>query len=233
MSARVSKRPQSWKKGDPINSPVIESIALDPREMIARERYKFLIGAVVPRPIAFITTCNADGVINLAPFSFFNGVASNPLTVTISIARGVSKEKKDTLSNIEANGEFVVNSANQWLVDPLVLTAGDFPYGVSELEEAGLTPVPSLKVAPPRVKECAWQMECKVYKLVPVGDQNELGSSMLIIGEVVMMHIDKQAYHEGRIDINQIAPVARLGGFGYGELGTTYEIPIPAVGETK
>lgn len=226
-----SKRPTSWKKGTAIDSPVKQLLSIDPGDMPQRERYKFLIGTIVPRPIAFVSTISSAGIVNLAPFSFFNGASSNPLTVTISIARGSNLKTKDTLANIEETGEFVVNSSNQWLVDPLVHTAGAYPSSVNEMEEVGLTPIASTKIAPPRVQESAWQMECKLYKKVPLGPQDEPGSSMLIIGEVVMLHIDEQAYKDGRVDFDSIAPVARLGGFGYGEIGTQYDIPVPQISE--
>jgi flavin reductase (DIM6/NTAB) family NADH-FMN oxidoreductase RutF len=218
----------SWKPGDKLTPPFEEMVDLDPDLMTAPELYKIIIGCIVPRPIAFVSTINGKGEGNLAPYSFFNGVSSNPPCVMLSVARKSSGEKKDTLRNIEETGEFVVNSSNSWLVEPLVHTAAEFPHGVDEMKVVGLTPLASTKVRPPRVKESAWQFECVTYKLVEVGDGSP-GSSVVVIGKIVAAHVSKQAYQNGRIVLESIDPVARVGGFGYMSAGVRFDIPVPKI----
>ena len=135
--------------------------------------------------------------------------------------------KKDTLRNIEETKEFVVNSANEWLIEPVVHTAATYPPGINEMEKAGLTPLPSVKVKPPRIKEAAIHMECKLYKLISIPGKDMATS--LILGEVVLFHIDEKAYENGRIHFEQIRNIGRLGGFGYGSIGKTFDIEIPKV----
>lgn len=215
-----------WRPGEKVNSPVDTFVSLDPSDNPPHENYKFLIGSVVPRPIAFVSTMSAAGVGNLAPFSFFMGVASNPLSLAISVATGKGGGKKDTLKNIEETGEFVVNSANEWLVEAVCHCAGAYPNGVDEMLMVGLTPLPSIKVKPHRVSESATQMECVVEQLVQVGDGSP-GSAVLVVGRVVQCHAWEKAVNNGRIDIEQIRPAARLGGFGYSNIGEYYELQIP------
>src|SRR5690606_18907086 len=107
---------------------------VDPKEIAAVDMYKLIIGAVVPRPIAFVSTASSEGVVNLAPFSFFNGISSNPPCLVISIGMPATGVPKDTLRNIKETGEFVINSSNEWLVEALVHTAGAYPHGVNEME---------------------------------------------------------------------------------------------------
>ena len=201
-------------------------IEINPEEQSPRDMYKLIIGAIVPRPIAFVSTKGKDGSCNLAPYSFFNGVSSNPPCLMLSCGAAREKEKKDTLTNIEETGEFVVNSANEWTLEQLVSTAADYPYGVDEMEQVGLTSVPSVKVQAPRVKEAAVHFECKLHKLVPIGDGSP-GSSTMVIGEIVYAHVKEECYENGRILFDQYRAVGRLGGFGYGKIGETLEIPVP------
>lgn len=218
----------AWKPGDKINSPVDEMISISPEEISQPEMYKLIIGSVVPRPIAFVSTCSADGRGNLAPFSFFNGVSSNPPCLVFSVAARSSTGGKDTLRNIQETGQFVVNSANAWLTEPLVYTAADYPFGVDEMQEVGLTPLPSLKVAPARVKESAVHFECVLYKLVEIGD-GAPGSAHLVIGRIVHVHIDKSAYKDGKVLLERIQPLARLGGADYGLIGPKFNLPVPKI----
>ena len=200
---------------------------LDPGELQARDVYRLLVGAVVPRPIAFVSSVNKQGAVNLAPFSFFNAVSSKPACLAFSIARKADGSKKDTLRNIEETAQFVVNSASLWLAEPLVLCGAEFPYGVSEFEKSGLTALPAVRVRPPRVKEAAVHFECELYRLVEIGDGSP-GSGALVIGRIVLMHIYKQAYKNGAIDFRELKPLARLGGIGYAQLGDCFELQVPA-----
>jgi len=119
-----------WQPGDSIHSPVHEMITPDPPQIGSKQTYKLMIGAIVPRPIAFISTMSPEGIGNLAPFSFFNGVSSNPPAVMIAITRKKGGEKKDTLRNIESTHQFVVNSVNEWMVEPMNQCSAEYPYGL-------------------------------------------------------------------------------------------------------
>jgi flavin reductase (DIM6/NTAB) family NADH-FMN oxidoreductase RutF len=218
-----------WKPGDKIDAPFSELTTIDPAQISQQEMYKLLTGAVVPRPIAFVSTIGKDGSTNLAPFSFFNAVASNPPCLMISVARKSTGEIKDTLRNIQETGQFVVNSANEWLIEPLVHCAATYPYGVSEFEKVGLTALPALKVKAPRVKEAAVQFECELYKSVEIGDGGP-GSTVAVFGRIVLAHIDKEAYKNGRVDYSRIASIARLGGISYAKVKDLFDLPVPPIG---
>ena len=201
---------------------------VNPKETSVESIYKLLIGAILPRPIAFISTLNKQGQGNLAPFSFFNGVCSNPPCLMVSIARKPNGEKKDSLRNIEETGEFVVNSANEWLIEKLVSCGSTYPYGENEMERVGLNPLASQLVKPPRVKESAFHMECKLYNQMEIGD-GTAGSSTIVVGEIVLFHINEAIYKEGKIDLSTYKPMARLGGSNYCEPGVIRNLPIPKI----
>lgn len=209
-------------------STVDRMVSLDFSEVSQRDRYKLLIGAVVPRPIALVSTVSREGVGNLAPFSFFNAISSDPPCLMISITRKSGGDKKDTLKNIEATGEFVVNTVSEWLIEPVNQCSAEYPYGVSEMEKVGLTPEASLLVCPPRVKESPVQMECKLHKTLEVGDGNP-GSAVIVVGEIVAMHVWDAAYSNGRILLEKIAPVARLAGTSYAKVAEPFSIPRPTL----
>lgn len=203
-------------------------IEVDPKEKAVGSIYKLLIGGILPRPIAVVSSWSKKGDENLAPFSFFNGVCSNPPCIMISIARRPNGQKKDTLINIEETGEFVVNSASSWMLEKVVHTGASYPYGVNELEMAGLTSIPSKKVRPARVRESAFQMECRLHSSLEIGD-GSAGSSTIIVGEVILFHINEDIYQDGKINIDNYQPCARLGGATYSRVGETVIIPIPEV----
>lgn len=185
-----------------------------------------MIGTIVPRPIAFVTTVSESGVVNLAPFSFFTGVSSNPPCLAVSIARKPNGEKKDTLKNIEATDQFVVNTASEWLVEPLVHCGAEFPSEVDEMKTAGLTPLPAVKVRPPRVKEAAVHFECENVGVLEVGEGGA-GSSTLVVGRIVLAHVSSAVYKDGKVDFTTLKPISRLGGITYGLIGQTFDIPVP------
>lgn len=218
----------SWTPKDPIKSPVVEMETVDPDKIDVAAVYKLLISAIVPRPIALVSTCNKEGQGNLAPFSFFNGISSNPPTLMISVARKSSGEKKDTLRNILETKEFVVNTSSTWLFEPLVHCGGEFPYGESEFEITGLTPIASHKIKPFRVKEAAIHFECKLSHTVEIGDGSP-GSSVAVFGKIIMIHVMKEAYVDGKVIAETISPIARLGGISYSALGEEFKKPIPKV----
>src|SRR5438105_4982175 len=160
--------------------------------------YHLLVGIVTPRPIAWVTTVSPGGVVNLAPFSFFNAFGSNPPVIVFSPARRRDGSKKDTLLNIEARGEFVVNSAVESLAEQVNLSSKELPPEESEIALTGLSTLPSIKVKPPRLRESPVNMECKLRQIVPLGDGPISGN--LVIGEVVMFHVADAVFGDnGRI----------------------------------
>ena len=177
---------------------------IDPSQHSVADNYKLLTNLVVPRPIAWVTSQNANGAVNLAPFSFFNAVGANPLYLIISIGLTDAGETKDTARNILAGGEFVVNLVTEELFDAMNISAADFPEGESELEAAGLHTAPSVKVKPPRVAESQASMECNLHS------SQLLGKNTLVIGEVVMFHVADHLMGP-RLHVNNFAPIGRLG----------------------
>ncbi|WP_151733582.1 flavin reductase family protein ['Paenibacillus yunnanensis' Narsing Rao et al. 2020] len=187
----------------------------------AHDNYKLLIGSILPRPIAFVTSVNEEGVVNAAPFSFFNIVGDEPPMVMISCIRKTNGEPKHTARNIIRSGEFVVHVADEDNIAAINHTSINAPDGISELELAGLTAVAGEQVNVPRVLECKVAMECRLAKYI------ELGSSDLLIGEVLSFHIADELLHGGRIDVNLLKPVSRLAGSSYSLVGKTFELERP------
>ncbi len=178
------------------------------------ESYHALIGLVTPRPIAWVTTIDAEGRINLAPFSFFNVFGSNPPVVVFSPGLKRDGTKKDTLRNVEEIGEFVVHVAIADLIEQVNLSSKELPHGESEVDLTGLSLMPSTRVRPPRLREAPASLECRVRQVVPVG--NGPGSANLIIGEVLTIHIaDELLDSAGRVDPHKLRTVGRLGGDYY------------------
>ena len=201
---------------------------LDPEIVDSAAMYKVLIGSVVPRPIAWVSSVDTAGVRNLAPFSFFMAITPDPPTIAFSSgpreapgARG----KKDTLGNIEATGEFVVNVVDDALAEAMNVTSGDYPPEVDEFAQAGLAAAASVKVKAPRVAAAPVAMECRVSKIIPVGNLPH----HLIIGEIVHMHVRDDVYDAatGRIDISRLRPVGRLAGHQYARIHDIFEMKRP------
>jgi flavin reductase (DIM6/NTAB) family NADH-FMN oxidoreductase RutF len=174
------------------------------------EVYQALVGIVTPRPIAWVTTVDAAGRVNLAPFSFFNAFGANPPVVVFSPTNRRDGSKKDTLLNAEATGEFVVHAAVASLAVNVNASSKELPPGQSEVEYVGLHTTPSIKVKPPRLVEAPVAMECKVRQIIPIGSGPIAAN--LVIGEVLMMHIaDAVLDANGRVDPRKLKTVARLG----------------------
>ena len=194
-------------------------LAFDPTTAGAAQVYRLLIGAVVPRPIGWASTVNAKGIANLAPFSFFTVVCVTPPMISLTIGRRADGGEKDTLKNIRATGEFCFNVVTRGVFEPMVTTGNGFPEGDSEFIEAGLTPIPSVKVKPPRVGEAPIHFECKLHQAI------ELGASRhtLTIGEVVLMHVDPDCMTGKYVDMRKLDPIGRLNGFFYTTLGEILE----------
>jgi len=201
---------------------------IDPSREEPRDVYGLLISAIVPRPIALTSTVDDEGGRNLAPFSFFMGVSSVPPVLAISTVSRRSGEKKDTLRNVEANGEFVVNVVSSSMAEAMNLCSADYPHGQDEFEHAGLTPVPSLRVAVPRVGESPVQMECRLERILEIGAQ----PAYLILGEVLLFHVREDVLRDGRIDVRELRPLARLGGSEYAKVGEVFSMARPVVSRT-
>lgn len=209
-------------------------ITLNPSELDTPTLTNYLQGAVGPRPIAFVSSVNEWGQVNLSPFSFFNLFSTNPPTLIFSPSRRVrDNTTKHTLHNAEQTREVVINVVNYALVQQASLASTEYPEGVDEFVKAGLTPIPSETVAPPRVKESPFQMECKVKNIIPLGTEG--GAGNLVICEVVRFHLDPSILDdEGKVDPRKLDLVARMGGNWYarahGEALFEVEKPIKNMG---
>lgn len=190
-------------------------MTLDPNDIKTPELHGILLGAVQPRPIAFASTVNADGAVNLSPYSFFNVFSANPPVMIFSPARRVRDNTvKHTLLNAQSTGEVVINMVNYNIVQQMSLSSTEYGAGVDEFVKSGLTAVESLKVKPPRVAESPASFECKVKDIISLGDQG--GAGNLIICEVIMVHVDDAVLDADRgIDPFKIDTVARMGGNWY------------------
>ena len=188
----------------------------DLRALPPRDRYRLLTGAVVPRPIALVTSLDAAGRVNAAPFSFFNVVGSDPATVVLGPG-----ETKHTLRNLRDTGEFVVNLVSEDIAEAMNVTAADFPDGVSELEAAGLTAAPARQVAPPRVLESPVNLECRVVTIL------EIGRNRLVVAEVLEMAIRDDLVDAERLRVRsaELRLIGRMGGLGgYARTRDAFEI---------
>ncbi|MBI4362076.1 MAG: flavin reductase family protein [Euryarchaeota archaeon] len=180
---------------------------VDPSRLGPNDLYKLVISAIVPRPIGFISSRGRDGRLNAAPFSFFNGVCTDPPMVMVSVGFRDGR-RKDTGRNIVETGEFVAHIVDEPLAEKMNLCAVDFPPEVSEFEEAGLTPVESLKVKAPGIAEAPVRMECVLRHHIDLGRP----TNTLLVGEVVMFHFREGLLQNGRVDLKQLRPIGRLSG---------------------
>jgi len=202
-------------------------ISIQPQDQTERDNYKLLVGSIIPRPIAFVTTISDQGIINGAPFSYFNIVSSNPPMVSLSVQRP-DGNLKDTARNIYDSKEFVVHIVDEDNVVAINKTAASLPPDESEIELAGLSQVDSVVVQVPSIKEAKVRMECKLVQAIPLGGTQEgIAGTDLFIGEVVMFHIDESIYEDGRIDASELKAVSRLAGNNYAKLGETFSIERP------
>lgn len=189
-----------------------------------QEKYKLLIGCVIPRPIAWITSLGADGLLNAAPFSYFNVASIEPMMVSIAIMRKPGGQPKDTARNIAETNEFVVNMVDIHNVDAVNQTSADYPPDVSEVEALDLSTAPSALVRVPRLQASRIHFECRLHQIVELGTPT---TSDLVIGEVVHVHVADELYERGRIDARGFAPVSRLAGSTYATLGDLFDRTRP------
>jgi flavin reductase (DIM6/NTAB) family NADH-FMN oxidoreductase RutF len=200
-----------------------KALKIDPHNFEGFNRV--LTGVVVPRPIAFVSSMSAAGLVNLAPYSFFNAVAYDPPTIVFSSSRHAGDKQKDTLANIEETGEFVVNVVVDAIAEAMNRTAAEYPTGVSEFAIAGLTPLPSDLVKPPRVAESPVNMECRLNQVVPIGQGSHQHG--LVIGEMVLLHIRDDIIQGHRINHQKLQPTGRLAGNMYCHTADVFEMVRP------
>ena len=195
----------------------------NPQDLEQTAIYKLLTGIVIPRPIGWISTISEDGINNLAPFSYFNAVGDDPPHVMFSTVHS-NNSNKDTLNNVLETKQFVVNMVTEDLAEQMNRTSQPIPANESEFELAGLTPIASSMVLPPRVKECKITMECEMvhhYQL----ENSKTGGATIVIGKIVMFHIDESVLLDNyKINLETYKPIARLAGSNYSKLGDIFSI---------
>jgi flavin reductase (DIM6/NTAB) family NADH-FMN oxidoreductase RutF len=199
----------------------------DPADHAYSDMYKLMIGMIVPRPIAFVSTVNEAGVRNLAPFSYFTACSSNPPVVCFCAAvRRGAEPRKDTLKNIAATGEFVVNIVSEEIAWQMNTSSAEVPPEVDEFEMAGLTPVASDLVKPWRVAESKVQMECRLRQILAISD--EPGGGNLILGDVLRFHVLESVLIEDyKIDPDKLNAIGRMGGRAYVRTHDRFEMQRP------
>ena len=187
-----------------------DKLRFDMAQLAPTDRYKLLTGVVVPRPIAWITTVNPDGALNAAPFSYFNVMGSDPPVVVIGIGDRQGKAK-DTARNIAATREFVVNVVDEAVMAAMNVSSGDYPYGISELAQAGVSPAPSSSVRPPRIAESPVHLECREIQTV------EIRETRVVLGEVLEIHIRADLVNPKtfRVRSEGIGAIGRMHGRGW------------------
>jgi flavin reductase (DIM6/NTAB) family NADH-FMN oxidoreductase RutF len=198
---------------------------VDPSSFPPPVSYRLLVGSVVPRPIAFVSTVSPEGVNNLAPFSFFNAVCADPPTVLFCPTNRAAV--KDTLANVRAMGEFVINIVSEEIAEKMNVCSGDYPSNVDEFQVSGLTPAPSGLVRPPRVLEAYVNMECKLLQIIQISDKPSGGN--VVLGRVVRFHVDDAIVKDYLIDPDKLRAVGRMGGNEYTRTRDRFELIRPVV----
>lgn len=195
-------------------------------KLTSRQRYKLLIALITPRPIAWISSLGPTGVVNLAPFSFFNVFSEDPPLIMVSFDRRPDGRVKDTVMNIERNGEFVVNIADESLAETMHQTSGDYPPDVSEPEVLGLAMAPSVQIKTPRVERAPFSLECRTWKVIDVAEDRRL-----VMGEGVHMHVRDDLFDADtfRVRDDRFFPMGRLWGDRYTRTRDRVSMP-PAKG---
>ncbi len=205
--------------------------SFDPAQESTQNIYKLMVGSIVPRPIAFVSTRDRRGVLNLAPFSYFTAVSANPPVVLFCPTvraedpkRGLSAHK-DTLRNIVNTREFVVNIVSEAMAEQMNATSAQVPADVDEFVLAGLTPLASEVVKPPRVAESPVQMECRLRQIIEVSDKPSGGS--VVLGEVLRFHVREDLLNNFRIDPDKLAAIGRMGGPTYVRTRDRFDLERP------
>lgn len=205
---------------------------IDAGKASPNDMYRILLGSVLPRPIAWVSTRSNSGIDNLAPFSFFNAVSAKPPLLAFAPALQAVAEPdsnkgvpKDTLRNIKENGEFVINIVSHSLRDQMNESSGNFNFDISEFDQTGLTRIASNMISPPRVAECKISFECRLYKLLEFGKEPSSGN--LVIGSVLCVHLDDAIYKDGHIDTTKLDPIARMEGNWYCTIRDRFKMERP------
>ena len=201
-------------------------MTIDPQGANYPDVYKVLIGSIVPRPIAFVSTLSREGIRNLAPFSFFTAVSANPPVLAFCPTKRPGPHPyKDTLANVLATREFVVNIVSEEFAEKMNMTSAEFPPDVDEFVVAGLTPIPSDVVKAPRVRESHVHMECKLLVTIDIGELP--GGGTLVLGEVVRIHVDDEYFDSFRIDPAKLRAIGRMGGATYARTTDRFDMIRP------
>ena len=191
---------------------------LKPEDLGGKNTYKLATAVILPRPIAWVSTQDKDGVTNVAPYSFFTVASTNPLTLLFCPQTPGSGQKKDTLRNIIDTGEFVVNITNEATAVAMNDTATTLPYGTSEFDHAGITPAASSTVAPPRVAEAPVAFECKLDQIVTIG------SGATVFGTVTAIYVQDDVYVDSYVQLDKLQPIGRLMGNKYVHITDIFEL---------
>jgi flavin reductase (DIM6/NTAB) family NADH-FMN oxidoreductase RutF len=201
-------------------------LRFDPGGSSAADIYKLMIGMVVPRPIAFVSSLDEQGVRNLAPFSYFMACSADPPVVCfVSSFRKGEAPTKDTLRNVVATKEFVVNIVSEEFADKMNLTSAEVPPEIDEFDISGLTPVASELVKPPRVGESHAQMECRLRQLLPIGEAP--GGGTIVFGDVLRFHVDEAVVNGYKIDPDKLRAIGRMGGPTYVRTRDRFDMTRP------
>ena len=199
----------------------------DPTKLELKDVYGLLVGAVLPRPIAFVSTAGEDGVYNVAPFSYFTLLSSKPAVVGVGIARKRDGDKKDTLVNIEFTKDFVINIVTESLAEAMNQASGEYPSDVDEFKEIGLKPAPSDLIRSPRVAESPINMECRLMQILQFGETPRIQS--FIIGEIIMVHVKDELLVNDVIKADKLKVIGRLGEDLYCRTLDMFEMKRPNV----
>ncbi|HSH02893.1 MAG TPA: flavin reductase family protein [Anaerolineae bacterium] len=195
----------------------------NPTQLSAKDRYKLCIGAILPRPIAWVSTMSPNGTLNLAPYSYFNIASTNPIILAFFPQRQPNGQPKDTLNNIEAHPEFVINLTNEETVHPMNRTATPLPPDQSEFEWADLEPTPSQTIQVPRVAIAPIAYECTLHSITHFG--TEPGSGAAVFGLVQSIYVRDDLYTDhGYIDLGRFGPIGRLAGAAYTRTTDTFDL---------
>ncbi|MFD2702077.1 flavin reductase family protein [Paenibacillus shunpengii] len=201
-------------------------VSINPSEQSERENYKLLTGSIIPRPVAFVTTLSKNGVLNAAPYSYFNIVTSNPPMISISVQRK-DGQMKDTARNANERGEFVVHISDETYIEEINKTAANLPENQSEIALTNLTLADSVQIEVPGIAESRIRMECVLEHSIPLGGEKNVPGCDLLIGRVVHFHVSDELYYEGKIRMKDLRPVSRLAGNDYSKLGEFFSLQRP------
>jgi flavin reductase (DIM6/NTAB) family NADH-FMN oxidoreductase RutF len=204
----------------------MDMLRVDPESALPENIYKLMIGVIVPRPIAFVSSVDERGVRNLAPFSYFTGCSTNPPVVCfVTAVRPGPRASKDTLHNVLTTSEFVVNIVSEAFAEKMNATSAEVGPEVDEFELAGLTPIASELVKPPRVAESHVHMECRLRQVLHISDRP--GGGSLILGDVLRFHIDEAIVDNYRVDPEKLKAIGRMGGPTYLRTHDRFDMPRP------